>query len=96
MYEASEIRKPVTGVKGISALITLPLFDISKGVIVESMHAVYLGVVKQHMTLLLTSTNALYYVGNPDLCKIIDECLLSIKPPSRRSRKPRSISTHKQ
>lgn len=96
MYEASEIGQPVNGVKGISSLITLPLFDISKGVIIESMHAVYLGVVKQHTTLLLTKTKAPYYVGSRNLCGIIDNCLLSIKPPSRRSRKPRSISTYKQ
>ncbi|XP_074114038.1 uncharacterized protein LOC141537102 isoform X1 [Cotesia typhae] len=96
MYKASEVGHPVNGINGISSLITLPLFDISKGVIIESMHAVYLGVVKQHTTLMLIKTNAPYYIGSRNLCGIIDERLLSIKPPSRRSRKPRSIYTYKQ
>ncbi|KAH0561076.1 hypothetical protein KQX54_012357 [Cotesia glomerata] len=83
------------GVKNTSSLVALPEFNIPKGVIVDAMHAVYQGVVRQHTRLLLTKTKQPYYVGNPDSIKLIDKCLLAIKPPSCRSRKPRSISTYK-
>lgn len=53
MYKARQIKQPIRGVKGISSLITLPLFDIIKGVVIESMHAVYLGVVKQYMSIVV-------------------------------------------
>lgn len=96
MCKASEIGWPVKEIKGISSFPTLPVFDISTGVVIDSMHAVYLGVVKHHMSLLLTRTKTPYYIGSPNSCKIIDKCLLSIKPPSCRSRKPRSISICKQ
>ncbi|CAD6224539.1 GSCOCG00011788001-RA-CDS [Cotesia congregata] len=82
------------GIKNISALVALPLFNISKGVVVEAMHAVFLGVVKQLTKLLLTGTKAPYYIGAPKNMNLIDQSLLSIKPPSCRSRKPRSISTY--
>lgn len=82
------------GIKSISVLVALPLFDISKGVVVEAMHAVFLGVVKQITKLLLTETNAPYYIGSPNAMNLIDKYLLSIRPPSCRSRKPRSISTY--
>ncbi|CAD6221966.1 GSCOCG00011675001-RA-CDS [Cotesia congregata] len=84
------------GVKNTSSLVALPEFNIPKGVIVDAMHAVYQGVVRQHTRLLLTKKKQPYYVGNPDSIKLIDKCLLAIKPPSCRSRKPRSISTYKK
>lgn len=84
----------VHGVKNISCLVSLPLFNIPKGTIVEAMHAVFLGVVRQHTKLLLTKTNSPYYVGSPDQKTSIDKYLLKIRPPSCRSRKPRSISNY--
>lgn len=82
------------GVKNISALVALPLFDITKGVVVEAMHAVFLGVVKHHTKLLLTETRTTHYIGSPDHQELINKCLLQIRPPSCRSRKPRPISTY--
>ncbi|KAH0534876.1 hypothetical protein KQX54_009532 [Cotesia glomerata] len=49
------------------------------------MHAVFLGVVKHHTKLLLTQTNTPYYIGSPDHLKLINVCLLKIRPPSCRS-----------
>lgn len=96
MKYASETGNSSNGIKGFSPLIALPKFDICKGVVVEAMHAVFLGVVKQHTKILLTSSKAPYYIGKPNFLNIIDSVLLSIKPSSRRSRKPRSISTWSQ
>ncbi|CAG5102960.1 Protein of unknown function [Cotesia congregata] len=84
------------GVKGIPSLISLPEFDISKGVVVEAMHAVFLGAVKQHADLLMTSVAAEFYIGKPDILERINQRLLSIKPPTQRSRAPRSLATYKQ
>ncbi|CAG5085086.1 Protein of unknown function, partial [Cotesia congregata] len=77
----------INGIKGISPLISLPLFNIRRGVVVETMHAVFLGVVQLHKP---------YYIGDPNTLKAIDYYLFMIKPPSRRSRKPRSIKTYLQ
>ncbi|KAH0567812.1 hypothetical protein KQX54_014288 [Cotesia glomerata] len=73
------------GIKSISSLVTLPLFNIRNGVVVKAMHAVYLGVVRLHTRLFLTTTKAPYYAGSPESIKLIDKCLLAIKPPSCRS-----------
>ncbi|XP_074098889.1 uncharacterized protein LOC141527362 [Cotesia typhae] len=74
----------------------LPLFSITKGVVVDTMHAAFLGAAKLHMTILSTTTKASYYIGHLDVIKIIDKILLSIKPPSRRARTPRSIHFYAQ
>lgn len=42
------------------------------------------------------TTKLLHYVGDPTSRKLIDKRLLSIKPPSCRARKPRSISTYQK
>ncbi|XP_074114122.1 uncharacterized protein LOC141537174 [Cotesia typhae] len=94
MKKAYMTNKVVRGVKNVSALITLPLFNITKGVVVEAMHAIFLGVTRHHSKLLVVETKAPYYIGSPDHQKIINECLLKIRPPSCRSRKPRPISTY--
>lgn len=94
MARSHDSKKIIHVVKNVSALVALPLFDISKGVVVEAMHAVFLGVVKHHTKLLVTQTNTPYYIESPDHQKLINACLLEIRPPSCRSRKPRPISTY--
>ncbi|XP_057324009.1 uncharacterized protein LOC130666770 [Microplitis mediator] len=84
------------GLKGYSSLTSLPLFNIHKGVVVEAMHAVFLGVAKLHTTILLKATGAVYYIGKINTMEIIDKVLLSIRPPSRRSRKPRKLKFYSQ
>ncbi|XP_044597322.1 uncharacterized protein LOC123273905 isoform X2 [Cotesia glomerata] len=105
-FDTGKIRH---GVKNISSLVALPLFNICNGVVVEAMHAVYLGVVKRHTEILMDlkfspkackskarKTKPPYYVGDFNSRKLIDRRLLSIKPPSCRSRRPRSISTYQK
>lgn len=94
MSKALKTGKVVMGVKNISSLKALPSFNITKGVVIDAMHAVFLGVVKQHTVLLLTSAKTPYYVGDPNSKTIINSRLLSIKPPSCRARKPRPIEEY--
>ncbi|KAK0075472.1 hypothetical protein PV326_011549 [Microctonus aethiopoides] len=55
MKSAPTTRKITYGVKGVLPLAAFPEFSICKGMVIEAMHAVFLGVVKQHLNLLLTS-----------------------------------------
>ena len=96
MNEAFETRQKVFGVQGISCLTILPQFDICNGIVVDSMHNVFLGVAKQHTEQLLSDPTAPWYVGDPNRISVVNECLLSIKPPSRISRRPRSILCRKE
>lgn len=96
MLKAYETKNIVNGVKGISSLIALPLFDVINGTVAKAMHAVFLGAIKQHTILLLTVTDSDFYIGSPNNQNEIDNHLLTIRPPSRRSRLPRSIKIHKQ
>ena len=95
MKEAFETGKAVNGVKGPSFLVALPKLNLSKAVVVESMHNLWIGVTEQLTGLILFSKaeNDFYY-GTPVNKAIIDERLLAIKPPDCISRKPRSILTY--
>ena len=84
------------GVQGPSILSRLPEFNLATGVVVESMHNLYLGVIKQHTRLLLENAKGRYYVGTPTQMALIDERQLSIKLPNCISRYPQSIHNHKQ
>lgn len=63
--QALIIHKNVRGVKGPSPLINMPCFDIVSGY----MYAILLGVARQHATLLLESTDELYYIGDTSTYK---------------------------
>ena len=96
MIQSYEENRKVFGVKGPSALMLLPEFDLSSGVIMESMHNVYLGVAKQLTEMLLFGkADKPWYVSSPRQCALIDERLMKIRPPSRISKKPRSVATMK-
>ena len=92
MIEAHESQNKVRGVKGVSSFIKLKGFDLSRGVIVDSMHNIFLGVIKQHTELLL-SGRAIdpWYRGSLRSKAIINRRLKKIKIPSRISRYPRNI-----
>ena len=81
----------VTGVKGPSALMNLKHFDLAKGMIVDFMHACLLGVADLYTTIILTNSGKEYYVGDPSKLEIIDERLLSIRPPRCIAQMSRSI-----
>jgi Transposase family tnp2 len=81
---------PICGVKGITRLFFLPFFDVIVGAIVDSMHACWLGVTKQFMSIFLKPSKGNYYIGR-DLAEI-DRILLSAKPTNEIPRVPRSIT----
>ena len=82
----------VCGVRGLSVLKMLPLFDIVWNVPFDSMHGVYQGTQKQLLCLWFDSSSHIHewYLGPRVLT--IDKILLSFKPPSEVSRLPRSIN----
>lgn len=97
MKEAREINEKVLGVKGTSVLKALPKFDLARGMIVESMHNVYLGATKQHiLQLMFGKATDPWYRGTPKLLAVVNSRLKNIRPPSRISRKPRNLETAKQ
>ena len=72
----------INGVKGPSVLMNLNYFNLIDGITTESMHSVFMGVVKQYMNIITSEPSAPYYIGSPDKLAVIDERLLSIKIPT--------------
>lgn len=74
-------------------LLQLPSFDIVSSIGIDTMHCVYLGVVKQLVGLWFNSKHngQRWYCGNN--IERVDKRLLEIKPPSVVTRIPRSIYT---
>ena len=93
---AVETRREVNGVKGFSALAGLPEFDVVDGVVVDSHHNTFLGVAKQQFIMMREGVGMPWYIGNPLNLAPIDERMRRIKPLTRISRRPRSISMYKQ
>ena len=82
---------PVFGAKGYSWFMFIPGFDIIKGISVDYMHCVLLGVTKMLMTLWF---DKVHVVEDWNVSKRLDEVesrLLNITPPNCISRTPRSI-----
>jgi hypothetical protein len=77
------------GVKGANVLLLVKHFNIVDGFVVDYMHCILLGVVRQICTLWLEKAQDAWYVGNKIV--ILDKTLLSIKPPSTLTRTPRSL-----
>lgn len=82
---------PINGVKGMSILMFIPLFNIIHSFIPDYMHCVLLGVIKTLICATFDSTqkDKMFYLGRH--IREIDERLLNIKPPCEVSRVPRSI-----
>lgn len=79
----------INGVKGPSYLYLIPLLNIMDGMIPDSMHCVYLGVVKQFLALWTESpAGCAYHID----AQAIDVILLTIKPTSDIIRLIRSFS----
>ncbi|XP_067333535.1 uncharacterized protein [Channa argus] len=94
--QAQILSTPKNGVKGLSLLCMLPLFDIALGFVPEYMHSVLLGVSKQVMSLWMDPVNCMkpWYVGHK--ISEMDSCLLQLKPPSEITRPPRSLKCWEQ
>lgn len=84
---------PVFGVKGYSWFMFIPGFDIIKGVAVDYMHCVLLGVTKMLMMLWFDKTHASEDWSISKRVEEVDRRLLHINPPNCISRAPRSIET---
>lgn len=95
-YDAQKSRleksyAPVCGVKGYSWFMFIPGFDIIKGVAVDYMHCVLLGVTKTLMTLWFDKSRATEFWNISKKVEEVDRRLLNITPPNCISRAPRSI-----
>ncbi|XP_031782978.1 uncharacterized protein LOC103316437 [Nasonia vitripennis] len=87
----SSISDDITGIKGPSSLMNLNHFNLVDGMIVDFMHACLLGVTELYTTIILTNVKRKYYVGSPNKLLIIDQRLLSIRPPNCIAKVSRSI-----
>ena len=83
--------KDITGDKGPSYLMNLKHFDLVDGMILDFMHACLLGVTELYTEIILTNAKEEYYVGSPNKLQIIDQRLLSIRPPKCIAKVSRSI-----
>lgn len=83
---------PVCGVKGYSWFMFIPGFDIIKGIAVDYMHCVLLGVTKMLMTLWFDKSHTGECWSISKRVQEVDRRLLNITPPNCISRAPRSIS----
>ena len=93
MREAFETKSVIKGVKGPSFLASFPEFNLSTGMVVDSMHNVYRGIMKHLTELILKTKIKNRCIGNSTNLRRINNRLLKIKPPSKISRKPRNINT---
>ena len=80
------------GVKGLSWSMYLPIFDVISGTAIDYMHSVLLGVVKMLLTLWADkSYNSEPWFLGADKIKVFEKRFMSMKPPYRITRTPRSI-----
>jgi hypothetical protein len=86
--------KHVMGVKTLSPVVLLSHFDMTRSFTVDSMHAVFLGVVKLYLDLWLNTKfhGSNWYISNK--VKEIDKKLLALRPPSDVKRLPRTVSKY--
>ena len=83
--------KHVMGVQTLSPLFNLQKFDMVKSFVPDYMHCVLLGIVRQFLSMWFDSKyhEQSWYIGTKS--NIIDQRLLSIKPPCDIKRLPRSV-----
>ncbi|PIK38667.1 hypothetical protein BSL78_24489 [Apostichopus japonicus] len=93
--QATESGNSEKGVKGPSAVASIPLFSVAKSFVPDYMPCVLLGVVRSMLNLWVDSSyhQSPWYIGTR--VKDIDQRLLSIQPPNFITRTPRSLSTRK-
>ena len=77
---------PVCGVKGYSWFMFIPGFDIIKGIAVDYMHCVLLGVTKTLMTLWFDKSHTAEFWNISKRVEEVDRHLLNITPPNCISR----------
>ena len=82
----------VFGVKGLSWFSYMQPFNIIRGVAIDYMHCVLLGIVKMHLTLWFDKTHRNEPFSIAPRISEVDKRLLAIKPPSFITRFPRSLT----
>ncbi|XP_043287735.1 uncharacterized protein [Venturia canescens] len=97
MESAMNSNSRIKGFIGNSILRYLPEFHLDKGVVIDSMHNMWLGVGKKLTLLLLhaKATDRWYIRSKSSFEKLINERLLKIRTPSKIARKPRGIENCK-
>lgn len=80
----------VQGVKGVSLLMLLPVFNVIESFPPEYMHSVLLGVVKLFLNAWFHNPAGRWYIGTKK--DIFNSKLTSIQPPCEVTRTPRSIN----
>ena len=82
------------GVLGLSWAFSLPLHDVVSGTAVDYMHCICEGAIDQHLNAWFEDKSGNQYLGNS--VSEVDNALLSIKPISEITRRPRSLLDWKQ
>lgn len=80
------------GVKGLSWFHFLPKFDIVRGVAVDYMHCMMLGIVKMLLSLWFDKSYKSEHFNISDKINIVNERLMKIKPPNFIGRLPRPLT----
>ena len=91
---AKETKTVTMGIKGPSFLMGLQSYDFVEGASIDCMHGVLLGVTKLMIKLWISSPFSKEDFSLLEYSEVIDQRLLSIKPPNFITRVPRSISSH--
>uniref|UniRef100_A0ABD2WMH4 DDE Tnp4 domain-containing protein n=1 Tax=Trichogramma kaykai TaxID=54128 RepID=A0ABD2WMH4_9HYME len=94
MIAAASTKDDVLGVWGPSSLMNLNHFDLVQGMVVDFLHACLVGVTELYTEIIMTNTKQEFYVGSPAKTFIIDQRLLSFKPPTCIAKTQKSISEH--
>lgn len=82
---------PVSGVKGVSPLLFVPMFDIVTGFVPDYLHCVLLRVVRMFAGFWFDSCNH----DKPSRAADVSSRLIALRPPSDVSRLPRSLAERK-
>ena len=92
--KAREMKTTANGIKGPSFLMGLQSYDYVEGASIYYMHGVLLGVTKLLIKLWISSPFSKEDFSLMEYADVIDQRLLSIRPPKFITRVPRSISSH--
>jgi hypothetical protein len=90
---ASQTRKPVKGIKGVSVLFEIDYLDPVDAVVPDYMHGVLLGTTKKLLSLWFNKEHSkkAYYLGKN--MRDINNRLMAMKPTDALSRLPRKVET---
>jgi len=87
---------PINGIKGVTPVLFLPMFDVISGFVPDYLHCVLLGVVRTFAGLWFDSSNheKPWYIRQSGLSAISKQ-LITARPPSDISRLPRTLNERK-